>query len=69
MKVRIHMVLMYHNLREDIPGCENEVQQIKNPTIAVTSSRKRKKSTIDKYVASRTSQGAQPSIKSVLVGK
>ena len=42
-------------LEGDIPGCEDEVQQIKNPTIAATSSGKRKKSTVDKYFSPRTS--------------
>ena len=50
-----------------IPRCEDEVQQIKHSTIAAISSGKRKKSTLDKYFAPRTSQGAQPFIKSVFV--
>ena len=53
----------------DIPRCVYEVQQIKNPTIAATSSGKKKKSTIDKHFAQRISQGTQPSIKSALAGK
>ena len=53
----------------DIPGCEDEVQQIKNPAITTISSGKRKKSTVNKYFAQKTSQGAQPSIRSVLARK
>ena len=34
-----------------------------------TSSRKRQKSTMDKYFAPRTSEGAEPSIMSVLTTK
>ena len=42
----------------DILRCEDEVQQIKNSIISATSSGKRKKSTLDKYFAPRTSEGA-----------
>lgn len=40
---------------------------MQNPTME--SSRKRKKPTTDRYFALRSTSGAQPSIKSVLVGK
>ena len=53
----------------DITGSEDEVQQIKNPIIITISSGKRKKSMVDNYFAPRTSQGAQPSIRSVLAGQ
>ena len=46
---------------------EEEVQEMQNPMAA--SIGKRKKSIVDKYFAPRNTQGAQPSMKSVLVGK
>ena len=51
----------------DIVEGEDEVQEMQNPM--ATSSGKRKKSTMDKYFASRNTQGAQPSMRSVLAGK
>ncbi|KAL6343090.1 hypothetical protein AAG906_018923 [Vitis piasezkii] len=46
---------------------EEEVQEMQSPMAA--SSGKRKKSTVDKYFAPRNTQGAQPSMRSVLAGK
>ncbi|RVX06676.1 hypothetical protein CK203_029482 [Vitis vinifera] len=46
---------------------EEEVQQMQSPMAA--NSGKRKKSTVDKYFAPRNTQGAQPSMRSVLAGK
>ena len=51
----------------DMPEGEEEVQEMQNPMI--TSSGKREKSTMNKYFAPRNTQRAQPSIRSVLVGK
>ena len=47
---------------------EEEVQQVQN-LIRPELSGKRKKSIMDKYFAPKSTQGAQPSIKSALVGK
>ena len=47
---------------------EEEVQQMPNPTRPQMSG-KRKKTTVDKYFALKTTQGAQPSIKSAFAGK
>ena len=47
---------------------EEEVQQMPNPTRPQMSG-KRKKTTMDKYFAPRTTLGAQPSIKSAFAGK
>ena len=46
---------------------EEEVQEMQN--LMAASIGKRKKSIVDKYFAPRNTQGAQPSMKSVLVGK
>ena len=46
---------------------EEKVQEMQSPMAA--NSGKRKKSTVDKYFALRNTQGAQPSMRSVLVGK
>ncbi|KAL6335902.1 hypothetical protein AAG906_003527 [Vitis piasezkii] len=46
---------------------EEEVQEMQSPMAA--NSGKRKKSTVDKYFAPRNTQGAQPSMRSVLAGK
>ncbi|RVX02327.1 hypothetical protein CK203_028276 [Vitis vinifera] len=51
----------------DMAEGEEEVQEMQSPMAA--SSGKRKKSTVDKYFAPRNTQGAQPSMRSVLVGK
>ena len=51
----------------DMVEGEEKVQEMQSPMVA--SSGKRKKSTVDKYFAPRNTQGAQPSMKSVLVGK
>ncbi|RVW76331.1 hypothetical protein CK203_049881 [Vitis vinifera] len=46
---------------------EEEVQEMQSPM--AVSSGKRKKSTADKYFVPRNTQGAQPSMRSVLAGK
>nr|CAN66693.1 hypothetical protein VITISV_032487 [Vitis vinifera] len=46
---------------------EEEVQEMQSPMAA--NSGKRKKSIVDKYFAPRNTQGAQPSMRSVLAGK
>ncbi|XP_059596907.1 uncharacterized protein LOC100242519 [Vitis vinifera] len=51
----------------DMAEGEEEVQEMQSPMAA--SSGKRKKSTVDKYFAPRNTQGAQPSMRSVLAGK
>ncbi|XP_010659190.2 uncharacterized protein LOC100241297 [Vitis vinifera] len=51
----------------DMAEGEKEVQEMQSPMAA--NSGKRKKSTVDKYFALRNTQGAQPSMRSVLVGK
>eukprot|EP00261_Vitis_vinifera_P020257 XP_010651036.1 PREDICTED: uncharacterized protein LOC104879551 [Vitis vinifera] len=51
----------------DMAKGEEEVQEMQSPMAA--SSGKRKKSTVDKYFAPRNTQGAQPSMRSVLAGK
>ena len=51
----------------DMVEGEEEVQEMQSP-MAVNSG-KRKKSIMDKYFAPRNTQGAQPSMRSVLVGK
>nr|CAN74692.1 hypothetical protein VITISV_017720 [Vitis vinifera] len=51
----------------DMAKSEEEVQEMQSP-MAVNSG-KRKKSTMDKYFAPRNTQGAQPSMRSVLVRK
>lgn len=51
----------------DMLEYEEKAQVMQNPTME--SSRKRKKPTTDRYFALRSTSGAQPSIKSVLVGK
>ncbi|RVW15607.1 hypothetical protein CK203_077679 [Vitis vinifera] len=52
---------------EDMAEGEEEVQEMQSPMAA--SSEKRKKSTADKYFAPRNTQGAQPSMRSVLARK
>ena len=47
---------------------EENVQEMQNLT-TTSSGKRKKKITMDKYFAPRTTQGAQPYIKSVLVGK
>ncbi|RVW33935.1 hypothetical protein CK203_082981 [Vitis vinifera] len=51
----------------DMAEGEEEVQEMQSPMAA--NSGKRKKSTVDKYFAPRNTQGAQPSMRSVLAGK
>ena len=51
----------------DMAEGEEEVQEMQSPMAA--NSGKRKKSMVDKYFATRNTQGAQPSMKSVLAGK
>ena len=51
----------------DMAEGEEEVQEMQSPMAA--SSGKRKKSTADKYFVPRNTQGAQPSMRSVLAGK
>ena len=51
----------------DMVEGEEEVQKMQSPMAA--SSGKRKKSTVGKYFAPRNTQGAQPSMKSVLARK
>ncbi|RVW28389.1 hypothetical protein CK203_109069 [Vitis vinifera] len=51
----------------DMAEGEEEVQEMQSPMAA--SSGKRKKSIADKYFVSRNTQGAQPSMRSVLAGK
>ncbi|KAL6350597.1 hypothetical protein AAG906_022307 [Vitis piasezkii] len=51
----------------DMAEGEEEVQEMQSPMAA--SSGKRKKSTTDKYFVPRNTQGAQPSMRSVLAGK
>ena len=51
----------------DMTKGEEEVHEMQSPIAA--SSGKRKKSTMDKYFVPRNTQGAQPSIRSVLARK
>nr|CAN73929.1 hypothetical protein VITISV_013263 [Vitis vinifera] len=51
----------------DMAEGEEEVQEMQSPM--AVSSGKRKKSTADKYFVPRNTQGAQPSMRSVLAGK
>ena len=51
----------------DMAEGEEEVQEMQSPMAA--SSGKRKKLTADKYFVLKNTQGAQPSMRSVLVGK
>ncbi|RVW87671.1 hypothetical protein CK203_041218 [Vitis vinifera] len=53
--------------KRDMAEGEEEVQEMQSPMAA--NSGKRKKSTVDKYFAPRNTQGAQPSMRSVLAGK
>ena len=52
----------------DMAKNEEEVQEMQNPMVA-SSGKRKKKSTVDKYFAPRNTQGAQPSMKSVLARK
>ncbi|WJZ87769.1 hypothetical protein VitviT2T_007122 [Vitis vinifera] len=52
--------------RDMVKG-EEKVQEMQSPMAA--SNGKRKKSTVDKYFAPRNTQGAQPSMRSVIAGK
>ncbi|KAL6312062.1 hypothetical protein AAG906_027269 [Vitis piasezkii] len=47
-------------------GGEEEVQQMQSPMALIVE---KEKSTVDKYFAPRNTQGAQPSMRSVLAGK
>ncbi|KAL6331914.1 hypothetical protein AAG906_020263 [Vitis piasezkii] len=52
----------------DMAEGEEEVQEMQSP-MAASSGKRKKKSTMDKYFAPINTQGAQPSMRSVLVGK
>ena len=66
MNVEILMVLMCHNLKGI---CQNVKKRFTKCKILWQLVVGKKKSIVDKYFAPRNTQGAQPSMRSVLVGK
>ena len=69
MNIEILMVLMCHNLKGMWQKVKKRFKKCKVLWQLIVESGKRKKSTVDKYFAPRNTQGAQPSMRSVLAGK